>query len=108
MVFTGLAGFLYQSSGISTPDIGLQSPVVSGKRSLPGELGSNSVPGSIPVKRARSSATNLRPRANHSGISPGILVNFQGCWIVGCFDTGALVIMWSLVRSYGESLPILI
>lgn len=80
--FLCFSGFSYPSSGMSTPDMGLQSPLVTGKRSLPGELGSNSVLGSIPVKRARSSATNLRPRASHSCISPGIIASHPGLWML--------------------------
>nr|XP_024380298.1 chromatin modification-related protein EAF1 B-like isoform X1 [Physcomitrium patens]XP_024380299.1 chromatin modification-related protein EAF1 B-like isoform X1 [Physcomitrium patens]PNR51048.1 hypothetical protein PHYPA_010234 [Physcomitrium patens] len=62
-----LQGLAYQSSDMSTPD----RNVVTGKRSLPGESGPNNAPGSIPVKRQRSSAINLRPRASHLSISPG-------------------------------------
>lgn len=89
----GFSGFTYQSSGMSTPDMGLQSPIVTGKRSLPGELGSNSVPGSIPVKRARSSATNLRPRASHSCISPGIIVSHHGCWMLASVKKGTFPLL---------------
>jgi len=67
---SGLQGFSFQSSVLLNADGGHASPIVTGKRSLSGGFGSN-LPGSIPVKRARSSAANLRPRATPFSTSPG-------------------------------------
>jgi hypothetical protein len=67
-----LSGFVYEPS-MSGGDLGLPSPVVTGKRSLSGHTGSSSLPGIIPTKRARSSAANLRQRPAVASTSPGIL-----------------------------------
>ncbi|CAK9257362.1 unnamed protein product [Sphagnum jensenii] len=67
-----LSGFVYEPS-MSGGDLGLPSPVVTGKRSLSGHTGSSSLPGIIPTKRARSSAANLRQRPAVASTSPGTL-----------------------------------
>jgi hypothetical protein len=67
-----LSGFVYEPS-MSGGDLGLPSPVVTGKRSLSGHTGSSSLPGIIPTKRARSAAANLRQRPAVASTSPGTL-----------------------------------
>lgn len=66
-----LGGLPYRTAGSLSSEAGIPSPLVTGKRSLTGGSGANSLPGSIPVKRARSSAANLRPRGTQPGASPG-------------------------------------
>ena len=88
-----MAGLPYRPPGLLSSEPGVPSPLVTGKRSLTGGSGANSLPGhgSIPVKRARSSAANLRPRGTQPGASPGN----SGCFrsrgrIVEVVDCGGL------------------
>jgi hypothetical protein len=76
------AGSPYRSSDVSASDMGMLSPIVTGKRSSVGGVGSNTVLGSIPVKRARSSAANLRPRATHLSTSPGTFLLLKDSIII--------------------------
>lgn len=66
-----LSGLSYRLSGVRSSELGIPSPLVAEKLSICGDLGPNSLTGSIPVKRARSSAANSRPRGTHCGTSPG-------------------------------------
>nr|PNR56097.1 hypothetical protein PHYPA_006994 [Physcomitrium patens] len=68
---SGLQGLSYRLSGVRSSELGIPSPLVAEKLSICGDLGPNSLTGSIPVKRARSSAANSRPRGTHCGTSPG-------------------------------------
>ncbi|XP_073387560.1 chromatin modification-related protein EAF1 B isoform X3 [Physcomitrium patens] len=68
---SGLQGLPYRTLGAVSSELGMPSTPVTGKRSITVGLGPNSLPGSTSVKRARSSATNLRSRGTQPGTSPG-------------------------------------
>ncbi|XP_073387711.1 chromatin modification-related protein EAF1 B isoform X2 [Physcomitrium patens] len=74
IIKTGSIGLRGEGSGLQgvvSSELGIPSPLVTGKRSITGGLGPNGLPGGIPVKRQRSSATNSRARCAQPNTSPG-------------------------------------